>query len=312
MSTLLIKNGTVITMNATRDLVQADILIDGARIVAMGTGISSLADEIIDASGRVVMPGIIQSHVHLTQTLFRGLADDMALLDWLKKRIWPLEAAHSYETSAISARLGAAELIRGGTTSLIDMGTVHHTTAIFETVRDVGLRGLFGKCMMDSGDEVPAGLRECPETSLKEAERLLNTWHQADHGRIQYAFAPRFAVSCSQKLLEKVRDAARHYQVSVHTHAAENRSEVALVRQAHGMGNIEYFHKLGMTGPRLILAHCIWLSDAERALLASTGTHVVHCPASNMKLASGIAQIPEMLDMGINVALGCDGAPCNN
>lgn len=312
MGTLLIKNGTVITMNATRDLVCKDILIDDARIVAIGEGIPTIADEVIDATDRVVMPGIIQSHVHLTQTLFRGLADDMELLDWLRKRIWPLEAAHSYESNAISARLGAAELIRGGTTSVIDMGTVHHTEAIFETVREVGLRGLFGKCLMDCGQDVPQGLREPAEKALKESEKLLNTWHQAAQGRIHYAFAPRFAVSCSRQLMEGVRDAARHYQVRVHTHAAENRDEAALVRQAHGMGNVEYFHHLGMTGPDLILAHCIWLDEAELALLASTGTHVVHCPASNMKLASGIAKIPEMLDRGINVALGCDGAPCNN
>lgn len=315
MGTLLIKNGMVITMNAAREVVQKDILIDGARIVAMGTGISSVADEVIDASGRVVMPGLIQAHTHLTQSLFRGLADDMELLDWLKKRIWPLEAAHSYESNAISARLGAAECIRGGTTSVIDMGTVQHTDAILETVRDVGLRGLFGKCMMDApacGVDFPAALRESPEDALKESERLLHTWHNAAQGRIQYAFAPRFALSCSQGLLEKVRDSARDKQVSIHTHAAENQTESALLRQEHGMGNVEYFHKLGLTGPQLILAHCIWLDEAEVQILAETGTHVVHCPASNMKLGSGIAHVPEMLDRGINVALGCDSAACNN
>lgn len=312
MSTLLIKNGTVITMNATRDVVQKDIFIDGSRIVAIGTMLADTADEVIDATNRVVMPGIIQSHVHLTQTLFRGLADDMELLDWLKKRIWPLEAAHTYESNAISARLGAAELIRGGTTAVVDMGTVHHTEAIFETVRDVGLRGMFGKCMMDCGADVPRNLCEDPTASLKESERLLHTWHNAAQGRINYAFAPRFAVSCSQQLMERVRDSAREHGVSIHTHASENRGEVALVRKAHGMGNIAYFHSLGMTGPKLILAHCIWLDEGDMEILAASGTHVVHCPASNMKLASGIAPVPEMLDKGVNVALGCDGAPCNN
>lgn len=312
MATLLIKNATVITMNATRDVVEKDIFIDGSRIAAMGTGLAEVADEVIDATGRVVMPGIIQSHVHLTQTLFRGLADDMELLDWLKKRIWPMEAAHTYESNAISTRLGAAELIRGGTTALVDMGTVQHTEAIFETVRDVGLRGMFGKCMMDCGSDVPSGLREQPDASLKQSEKLLNKWHNAAQGRISYAFAPRFAVSCSQQLMERVRDSARCHGVSIHTHASENRDEVALVRKAHGMGNIAYFHSLGMTGPKLILAHCIWLDEGDMELLASTGTHVVHCPASNMKLASGIAPVPEMLDKGINVGIGCDGAPCNN
>ena len=314
MQNLLIRGGTVVTMNPTRDVCRADILVRGDRIAAIAPDLSvhQAEAEVIDANGQVVIPGLIQSHIHLTQTLFRGLADDLELLDWLKQRIWPLEAAHSAASNAISARLGAAELIRGGTTSVIDMGTVHHTSAIFETMRDVGLRGLFGKCLMDYGPEVPAGLMQNADDALRESEELLQQWHMAEGGRLRYAFAPRFAVSCTTELMQRVLERARHHGVSVHTHSSENRGEIALVEQERGMRNVLFFHHLGMTGPDVVLAHCIWLDDEEMRILADTGTHAVHCPSSNMKLASGMAKVPEMLDMGINMALGCDGPPCNN
>ncbi|MDE7064576.1 MAG: amidohydrolase family protein, partial [Desulfovibrionaceae bacterium] len=281
MKTLLVKGGTVITMNPGREVIRADIVIEDDRIAAIGDNPpqAAAADDVLDAGGRVVIPGLIQAHIHMTQTLFRGLADDLELLDWLRLRIWPLEAAHTRESNAVSARLGAAELIRGGTTSVVDMGTVHHTEAIFETVEAVGLRGLLGKCMMDYGPDVPAGLLESTEESLRESEALLRRWHGAAGGRIRYAFAPRFAVSCTNGLMERVRDMARHHGVSVHTHSSENRGEIALVEQERGLRNVKYFHKLGMTGPDLILAHCIWLDDEEMRMLADTGTHAVHCPS---------------------------------
>ena len=314
MQNLLIKGGTVITMNTTREVTQADILVRGDRIAAIGCDLSQhqAEAEVIDATGQIVLPGLIQSHIHLTQTLFRGLADDLELLDWLKTRIWPLEAAHTYDSNALSARLGAAELIAGGTTAVIDMGTVHHTEAIFETVREVGLRGFFGKCLMDYGPEVPAGLLQSADAALAESEALLQKWHMAEGGRLRYALAPRFAVSCTPALMARVRDMARHHGVSVHTHSSENRGEIALVEAEHGKRNVHFFHHMKMTGPDLILAHCIWLDETEMQVLADTGTHAVHCPSSNMKLASGMAHVPEMLGMGINMALGCDGPPCNN
>lgn len=315
MSTLLIRGGDVITMNAAHDVLRTDILVRNDRIAAMAPDLSAHApeaDEVIDATGRLVLPGLIQGHIHLTQTLFRGLADDLELMDWLRLRIWPLEAAHTYASNAVSARLGAAELIRSGVTSVIDMGTVHHTEAILETVRDVGLRGCFGKCLMDFGPDVPAGLMQHADEALRESEALLQKWHGAAGGRIHYAFAPRFAVSCTTPLMERVRDAAKSHGVSVHTHASENRGEIALVEKEHGCRNVRYFQRLGMTGPHLILAHCIWLDDEEMRILADSGTHAVHCPSSNMKLASGIAKVPELLAAGVNVALGNDGPPCNN
>lgn len=312
MSSLLIKNGTLVTMNPERDILESDIFIQDKTIKEIRPSLKKKADKVIDATGQVVIPGLIQSHIHLTQVLFRGLADDLELLDWLKKRIWPLEAAHTYESNAISARLGIAELIMGGTTTIIDMGTVHHTTAICEAVKDTGYRAVVGKCMMDHGKDVPHGLMETAEDSLKQSTRLMEKWHQKANGRIQYAFAPRFVVSCTEDLLLSVRDTANANNIMVHTHASENRGEIAIVEKERGLRNIKYLDKIGLTGENLILAHCIWLDDDEMNILADTGTKIAHCPSSNLKLASGIAKIPELLKMGANVSLGADGAPCNN
>ena len=312
MATILIKGGTLVTMNADRQIIRADLLIENDRIKKIRPAIDFSADTIIDARDRVIIPGLIQPHIHLTQTLFRGLADDLELLDWLKKRVWPLEAAHTFESNRISARLGISELILGGTTAVLDMGTVQHTRAICEEVRDTGFRAVVGKCMMDHGQGVPRELMESLQDSIEESSRLMNEWHESAGGRIRYAFAPRFAVSCSDALLLRVKEIARANHTMVHTHASENQGEIALVEKERGMRNIQYFEKIGLTGETLALAHCIWLSKEEMNILADTGTRIVHCPSSNMKLASGIAKIPELLDMGAQVSLAADGAPCNN
>mgnify|MGYP000675230245 CR=1 FL=1 len=313
MTSILIKNGTVVTMNPGREILRnTDVYVENGRISEIGEDLALQADETIDATGRIVIPGLIQTHLHLTQTLFRGLADDLELLDWLRKRIWPLEAAHSFETNAISARIGIAEMLMGGTTCILDMGTVNHFDAIAETVRDTGFRAFLGKCMMDHGDEVPIGLMEDTAASLRDSELALKKWHDQAGGRIKYAFAPRFVVSCTEELLLKVQEMAAHHDVMIHTHASENRGEIALVEQERGMRNILYLDKLGMAHDKLVLAHCIWLDEKERRIIADKGIRVAHCPSCNMKIASGMAPVPELLEMGSSVSIGADGAPCNN
>ena len=312
MNTLLIKNGTLVTMNKQRMIIQGDILIEGNKIKDIGVELQVEADKIIDASGKVVIPGLIQTHIHLTQTLFRNQADDLELLDWLKERVWPLEGAHTAESNYTSARLGIAELIKGGTTAIIDMETVHHTDAAFEALYESGFRAVSGKCMMDYGKGVPSSLMENMEDSIENSIKILKKWHHKGNGRLQYAFAPRFVVSCSEELLKKVNVLANEYDVMIQTHASENIGEIKLVERDRGMRNINYLHHLGLTGEKLILAHCIWLDEEEMKIIAGTGTKVVHCPNSNLKLASGIAKIPELISMGVNVSLAADGAPCNN
>jgi 5-methylthioadenosine/S-adenosylhomocysteine deaminase len=317
---LLIQNATVVTMDAGNRVFAGDVLIEGARIAAVGQRLAGRAaetasaapHEIIDASGRVLLPGLVQTHIHLCQTLFRGAADDLALIDWLKRRIWPMEAAHTFGSLYASARLGIAEMIRGGTTSALTMETVNHTGAVFKAVEETGFRATVGKCMMDKGDGVPAALHEETAASVAESLGLLERWHGAAGGRIRYCFAPRFALSCTRGLLEQVARLARERGVIVHTHASENRDEVAMVERETGFSNIEYLDAVGLAAPHVVLAHCVQLSDGEMAILKRTGAHVAHCPSSNLKLGSGIARVAEMLERGISVTLGADGAACNN
>ena len=173
--------------------------------------------------------------------------------------------------------------------------------------------------MMDRQEEAARGLRESPRggpaatrASLRESVRLCERWHGAADGRLRYAFAPRFVLSCTEGLLRDVVAEARHRGARLHTHSSENQDEVALVRTETGRSNVRYLHDLGFTGPDVGLAHCVWLDDDERSILADTGTHVLHCPSSNLKLGSGIAPIPELQARGVSVSLGADGAPCNN
>jgi 5-methylthioadenosine/S-adenosylhomocysteine deaminase len=309
--TVLIKGGIVVTMDADERILDGDVLVRDGRIEGVGEGLGS-ADVTIDARGCAVLPGFVQTHIHLCQTLFRGAADDLELIDWLKQRVWPMEAAHDARSIRASARLGVAEMIRGGTTCALTMETVRHTEEVFRVVEETGFRATVGKCMMDKGEGVPVELSEESEDSIEQSLALLERWHGRCEGRIRYCFAPRFAVSCTKELLERVARLARERGVMLHTHASENRSEIELVMRETGMRNIAYLDSVGVSGPHVMLAHCVHLSEGEMLLLADTGTHVAHCPSSNLKLGSGIAPIAEMLERGISVSLGADGAACNN
>ena len=307
---LLIKNGTIVTMNAAREIIQGDVYVEDGTIKEIGTSLTRDADKVIDAAGQLVIPGLVQPHIHLCQTLFRGQADDLELLDWLKRKIWPLEAAHDAESIYYSAQLGIGELFKSGTTAIVDMATVNHTESNFQAIYDSGMRAVSGKCMMDFGADVPVGLQDTTTNALEESIKLLEKWH--GKGLINYAFTPRFAVSCTEELLTKTVELAEKYRVAIHTHASENKGEIEYVQELTGLRNIIYLEKLGMTTPNLILAHCIHLDSEEMAILAKSRTNIVHCPSSNLKLGSGIAKIPELIAQGVAVAIAADGAPCNN
>ena len=308
---ILIKGGTLITMDKNGAIVREDLLIRDGRITGRAeAGIH--ADKVIDARNCAVLPGFVQTHLHLCQTLFRGAADDLSLLDWLKKRVWPMEAAHTAESIRASALLGLAELIKGGTTCGLTMETVNHTEEVFKAIQESGFRATAGKCMMDKGDDVPKALLEKAGESIKESLELLNAWHGTAEGRIKYCFAPRFAVSCTRELLSEVGRLATEHGVMVHTHASENRTECEMVVSDTGLNNIAYLDSVGLTGRHVALAHCVHLNQSEIDLLGRTQTNVVHCPSSNLKLGSGIAPVVEMLERGLSVSLGADGAACNN
>ncbi|MCY9019805.1 5'-deoxyadenosine deaminase [Priestia megaterium] len=314
MTHTLIKNAEIITMNEKNDIIYGDLYIVGNRIAAIGKNLHpEKVDKVIDAANKTIVPGFIHTHIHLCQTLFRGQADDLELLDWLKKKIWPLEASHDEESIYYSALLGIGELIQSGTTTIVDMETVHHTDSAFQAISQSGIRALAGKVMMDKkGDDLPKALQETTADSIKESVELLEKWHNSNNGRIRYAFSPRFVLSCTEDLLREVSHLSAAYNVHVHTHASENQEEIRIVEAETGMRNIMYLDHLGLANERLILAHCVWLNDQEKQIIKNQGVKVSHCPGSNLKLASGIADVPGLLEQGVFLSLGADGAPCNN
>src|SRR3954469_5669948 len=311
---IIIRNATIVTMNDRLDVIDGDVLVRGGRIVSVGANVQTRGDErAVDAAGGYLLPGFVQTHVHLCQTLFRGSADDMPLLEWMKRRVWSMESAHTPATLRASVRLAVAELLLSGTTSVLTMETVHDTDVVFETLVDTGIRAAVGKCMMNASSDAPPRLREETQRSIDESLALRKRWDGAANGRLHAVFAPRFAVSCSRELLESVADLSSREHTIVHTHASESRDEVEEVRRlSGGFSNLEYLADTGLATSRLCAAHCVWVTEEEQTLLAERDAKVLHCPGSNLKLGSGLAPIAEMRERGISVSLGADGAACNN
>jgi cytosine/adenosine deaminase-related metal-dependent hydrolase len=313
LSSTLIRNASILTMNDGMEVLSGAVSIRDGRIAAVGTEPAVPHDTTIDAGGAYLLPGFVQTHVHLCQTLFRGYADDLVLLEWLRTRIWPMEAAHTPSSLRAAARLACLELLRSGTTTVLTMETVHDTDAVIEAVSETGLRATIAKSMMDeTTPDAPARLREPGRRSLDDSLALYARYHGTANGRIRVALGPRFALSCSRSLLEATAGASARDGMIVHTHAAEQQEEIALVRQVTGRSNVEYFEDVGLMSPRLNVAHCVWVTGREQEGIAARGVKVTHCPGSNLKLGSGIAPIHEMRALGINVSLGSDGAACNN
>ena len=312
---LLIRRGLLLTLDAAATVRQgADLLVSGGRIAAIGSGIDAPPGaRVVDADGCAVLPGLVQGHLHLGQTLFRGLAEERRLLAWLRERIWPLEAAHDAESARASALLGAAECLLGGTTTIQEIGLGPEAAALLDGIAASGLRAFAGKCLMDVGDGLPARLAEPTDACLRESEELGERFERAAPGRLRYVLNPRFALSCSEPLLRGVAQLSERRGWPIHTHALEQRDETAAVRRATGgRDEIELFRDLGLLDRDLRVAHGVWIERRHWRELARRRFSVVHCPSSNLKLGSGIARIAGLRRAGIPVGLGADGAPCNN
>ena len=301
-----ITGGTVLSMKPGDAPAVRDLFIEGDRLAERAGG------ETIDASGCYVMPGLVQTHIHLVQTIFRGLAEELSLLEWLRDRIWPLEAAHDERSFRATARLGLLDLLTTGTTTILDMGTTHGGDIIGEELVASGIRARFGQAMMDGGDGVPAGLRETTGDSLHRGARLVTKWNEAADGRIGYSYAPRFALSCTRELLEAVADVTKRLDLLIHTHSNENVAERALIEAATGRAPTAYLDDVGLVNERSVIAHGVNVDDREIAILAGRGASITHCPSSNLKLGSGTADVRRLRDAGITVGIGADGAACNN
>lgn len=312
---ILLQGGTVLTLDPQATVLPGtDVLIENGRIRHVGP----LPDRppgtrVLDVSGSLVLPGLIQGHLHLGQTFFRGLAEGRRLLDWLRERIWPLEAAHDDESAYWCALLGAAECLLSGTTTIQDIGIGPGARGLLKALADSGLRAFAGPCLMDSGVTLPAGLRQETDRALADAEALASAFDRSAGGRLRFALNPRFILTCSDPLWEGIRDLSLRHGWPVHTHALEQQDETVAVRQLKGgRDEVEYFADQGLLDADVRLAHGVWLTTGHLERARRARWSVVHCPSSNLKLGSGIADLVAIRRAGVPVGLGTDGAACSN
>jgi len=311
---LIVRNGTVVTMDGDRRIIPDGLIaVKGDAIVFVGTAADSLkqfpkgiqANQTLDAKGKLVLPGFINGHTHAAMTLLRGLHDDVTLDEWLRKYIFPAEAKNVTEDFVRwGTRLAAAEQIRGGVTTFVDM--YYFEDAVAEETKAAGMRGVLGETFID----FPAPDNKTNVAMLEYTEKFLKRW-QGDP-LIHAAPAPHSIYTCSQKTLQDAAALARKYNAPILIHVAEMKKELDGSRAQNGMTPVQYLEKLGILGPDVVAAHCIYVDDTDRKILAQRKTGCVHNPSSNMMLASGVSPVPELRVAGVAVGLGTDGPAGSN
>jgi 5-methylthioadenosine/S-adenosylhomocysteine deaminase len=307
---LIIRGGTVVTMDGTRRVIEdGGVAVKGGRIVA----VSKTADidrnyaarEVVNANGKVIVPGIINGHTHVPMTLFRGIADDLDLQEWLTKYIFPAEAKNVTEDFVrVGTRLGLAEMIRSGTTTYCDM--YYFEDAIADETFKAGMRGVLGETVID----FPVADNKTYEEGLAYVERFVKKWQ--GNVLIVPAIAPHAPYTVSEDHLKAARSFSDRTGAPIVTHIEETKREVEDSIKAKGASPIVYLNRIGFLNNRVIAAHVVWPSEEELGLLKQLGVGIVHNPQSNMKLASGVAPVPQMLKNDLPVGLGTDGAASNN
>lgn len=297
-----IVNATIVTMNNNFDIIENGFIdIVNNKIVNIGQGLPN-NNNIIDVKNSLIIPGLVNTHTHLPMTMYRGFANDLPLNTWLNNYIWPAEAKNNNpKNMAWAARLGLAEMIFTGTTTFSDMYFFTDTVAN-ETV-NAGLRGIMGESVMDM-------VTNNTDTAVNKAEMFFEKWH--GHNLITPSLNLHSVYTCSAKVLQNALKLLKKYPMPVNIHLSETAHEVELVKKNSTLTPIEYFYGLGFFDYKIIAAHCVWPTTAELKLMKNANFSVAHCPASNLKLGSGIAPVPQMLSMGINVTIGTDGCASNN
>jgi 5-methylthioadenosine/S-adenosylhomocysteine deaminase len=308
---LLISGGAVVTMDGERRLYQNGfVAIRGGRLVDMGD-VSALktksyrAKQTIDARGKAVLPGLINTHTHIPMTLFRGIADDVYLQEWLTKYIFPAEAKNvTREFVVAGTRLGLVEMIRGGTTTYVDM--YYFEDAIAEETKRAGLRGVLGETVID----FPAPDNKTWEAGIAYTRDYIRRWK--GDSLITPAIAPHAPYTVTTQHLNEARSLAEAFDVPLLMHVAEAPTETDYMARTYQSRTVAYLEKIGFLSPRLLGAHAVHVNEDEIAILKRRDVGVAHCPQSNMKLSSGTAPIPQMLKAGIRLGLGTDAAASNN
>lgn len=306
----VISGGIVLVMDEKNTILpNGAVAIDGPDIAAVGTA-ENIALEfrgrrVIDARGSLVMPGLINGHTHAAMTCFRGIADDLTLMDWLNKYIFPAEAKNvNPELAYWGTRLACAEMIRSGTTTFCDMYIFEDDTA--RAAREAGMRCLLGEVLFD----FPSPNFQTPAEGLAYTERLLQQW--ADDPLVQIIVEPHALYTCSPALLKDAKKLADRYGAPLGVHLLENLAEKQQLEDRFGGKTVSFLNDIGYLDDRFIAFHGVHLDEEDMTILAGQGCKVVHNPESNMKLASGVAPVPEMLKHGITVGLGTDGCASNN
>ena len=319
MGTILIENGSVVSVNVSQQVFQQGyVFIEDDRIIALSAGEAPVqyqkADTVIDATMMAVMPGMVNAHTHLFQTFLRGLADDKPLLDWLKTAIWPVAAVMTEEDAYVAALLGFVENIRGGATAVIDHQYIHtepgNDDGVCRAAVETGMRFRLARGWADI-DYHPS-LQETPERIISETTRLHEKWHGSSNDRIHVEFGPLIPWGCTDETMLATYELSKSWGTGTHIHVAEAHEEIRINLEKRGNRHIEWLAELGILGPDVQLVHSVWLEDNEIDLIADNNAVVVHCPISNMYLASGVARIPEMHQRGIQIALATDGPGSNN
>ncbi len=319
------EGATVVTVDPERRIITDGALaVRGDRLAAVGKSAGVRAQfpaaRRVNLAGKLVIPGLVDTHVHLAQALIRGCADDMDLIPWLTERVWVLQGNYTVADGRASAALCIAEMLRSGTTTFLEsmLAGRYGLDGIAEVVAQSGIRGILSKIVMDiaayadGSNAMYPGMVEERETSMRQALEMYDRWNGAANGRIQVWFGPRTPGGVSVDLYREMVREARQRDMGITMHLGEVRADVAFMRREFNMTLVEFCDHVGMLGPKTVLVHTVWLTPPEIARLAETGTSISHNPSSNTKLASGFAPIPEMLAAGVNVTLGCDGGPSNN
>jgi len=304
---IVINNGTILTLDSKNSILENGFLcIRGDSIFKIGTGnpTSFKAEKIIDAGGGLILPGLVNCHTHAAMSLFRGLADDLPLMEWLNNYIFPAESKMDAEFVYTGTLLALAEMIMSGTTTFCDMYLFEDEVA--KAARKAGVRCLVGEVLYD----FPSPNYGSVEKGLEYTESLIQKWH--NDPMVSIAVEPHSLFTCSPKLLTASNELALKYNVPLIIHVAETLTEVNEIKKKYGKTPVKHLDSLGLLGPYLIADHCVHLEAPDIKTMAAHGVKVVHNPESNMKLASGIAPVPEMLARGLTVGLGTDGCASNN
>lgn len=290
-----------------------DLVIQGSRIAGVGEAVAlERGTRVIYASGCAVLPGFVQTHMHLGHSLLRGLADGLGTARWQRQILWPRESAHTPESMRAAVRLAVAELLLSGTTAVQTMETGPHVATALEVLADAGMHAVVGRALMDDPEGAPLQLCQRTDEALGAAVDLAEAWDGAQDGRLRIALSPHSLATCTSSLLREVARLARDGGWRVHMHAAAYADEKDIAAARGASGSLRYLHAAGIAGPHVGLASCSWLQPEEVEMLRTDGTGVLHCAGSDARLGGGLAPVPEFRDLGVPLSLGTDGAAAND